>query len=339
MAFLLSAAICVSNINVGTVVAAEDGSGFLVVDHELTEDGMGAVVRVEETGPGAVITSVEMISGEGTRVSVGQEHDFASPSEAGLSTAGQVKVWKAEREPLPDSEIVETNPQNTVEAEIAPPEGETAEPEGEVAEPEGEVMEPEGEAVEPEGETAEPEGEAVEQEDETGEPGSKNAEIEQTVTRSRSEVPVVKTSGMLLGENDAEESEISQAPIEAEQPEEEEGRSQETEVKDTAKTDSEKPETGTGNSETGDTETGKPENGATETTPSENEKMGDGTVETPDESTPSEADKPLPSETVTSTPSEAVTSTPSDAGSSSDGDQAEDYEYQEFAFYVNENGR
>jgi len=53
MAFLLSAAICVCNINVGTVIAAEDGSGFLMVAHELTKDGVEAAVRVEETGPGA----------------------------------------------------------------------------------------------------------------------------------------------------------------------------------------------------------------------------------------------------------------------------------------------
>ena len=369
MAFLLSAAICVCNINVGTVIAAEDGSGFLMVDHKLTEDGMGAVVRVEETGPGAVITSVEMISGEGTRVSVGQEKDFASTPASELSQAGQIKVWKAEREPLPDTDRVETNRQDTGETENVPPEGETAESEGETAKPEGETVEPEGEAAKPEGETAESEGEAVELEDETANTELKTAEIEQKVSRSRSEVPVVKTSGMLPGGNDAEERDKSFASVETGQSEEEEDRNRETEVEETVKPDSEKPETGTGNAETGkpeagNTETGKPEsgdpevgkpgtgdiengkpepgnpeNGATEIVPPENEKPGAGTMETPDESTPSEADKPLPSEPVTSTPSEAVTSTPSDAGSNSDGDQAGDYEYQEFAFYVNENGR
>ena len=379
MAFLLSTAICICNINVGSAIAADDGSGFLMVDHELTENGMGAVIRVEESGPDVVITSVDIVSGKGTRVSVNQEENVASPSEAGLSMAGQIKVWKADRETQPDTEGVETNQQDSRETESVPPEGETAEPEGETAESEGETAEPEGEDVEPEGETAEPEGEAAEPEGETAEPEdkeaepedeaakpeSKNAEIEEKVTRSRSEAPVVKTSAMSFGENDVEESEESEAAVEAKKSEkEEEDRSQDTEVKGTAKPDSEKPETGTGNVETGkpetgdsesgksetgntetgkpgagDTETGKPDNGATETAPSENEKPGAGTVETPDESTPSEADKPLPSEPVTSTPSEAVTSTPSDAGSNSDESQGGDYEYQEFAFYVNENGR
>jgi len=348
MAFLLSTAICICNINVGSAIAADDGSGFIIADHELTENGMGAVIRVEESGPDVVITSVDIVSGKGTRVSVNQEENIASPSTAGLSTAGQVKVWKADRENQPDNEGVETNQQDSLETESAPSEGETTEPEseavepeGEAAEAEGETAEPEGETAEPEGETAEPEGEAAELEDETAGSELKNAEIKEKVTRSRSEIPVVKTSSMSLGENDVEESEESHVPVEAEPSEEEEGRSQKTEAEETAKPDSEKPETGTGNVETGkpgtgdtengDTETGKLESGTTETAPPENEK--------PDESTPSEADKPLPSETVTSTPSEAVTSTPSDAGSNSDEPQGGDYEYQEFAFYVNENGR
>lgn len=320
LAFLLSAAIGICNINVGTAIASDDGNGLLMVNHELTGDGMGALVRVEEAGPEIVITSVDMIGGEGTRVSADQL--YASPSEAGQPTDLGMMVMKVsdggDKETLAEEGKDEANRTDIQETEnVTQEDAEREESQTEETSAEADLKESEGAAVEPEEET-----EAQKQQ----------------ITRSRTEAPVVRTSGILFEET----SEDGKPEKETPETEASESRIPESEMAETETSGSEESETETSGPEESETGKAESENPETENPEAEKPEIGepdDGAEKLPGVSTPSEGEEATSSEAEKSTPSQAGTATPDNAADNTDDVQNGSLEYQEFAYYVNENGK